>query len=201
MSQSTPTTISTTMSLIPLLQGITPLLSSFTTGLSLSLSVILVPRLLESPSPLMLRQWLSAFHQGKKLIPGLSILSSLGYFLLSWHFRPSGTSRLSKIYLLAGVTTLSIVPYTRIIMWPTNLKLMAKEEEFSSWGVVETARTATKEGEELTAKIVREEDHVLITEEEEKGAKYLVDHWGLLNLGRAGLVGLAAALGLGAGYI
>ncbi|KAK4207034.1 putative N-acetyltransferase [Rhypophila decipiens] len=185
MSQPTPTfTTTSPSSLIRLLQGITPLLSSFTTGLSLSLSVILVPRLLESPSPLILRQWLSAFHQGKKLIPGLSILSSLGYFLLSWwHFHPSGGSstngRLSKIYLLAGVATLSIVPYTRIIMWPTNLKLMAKEEEFSSWGV----------------------DHVLVTEEEEKGAKYLVDHWGLLNLGRAGLVGLAAVLGLGAGYI
>ncbi|KAM7194266.1 protein of unknown function (DUF1772) domain containing protein [Naviculisporaceae sp. PSN 640] len=205
-SQPTPST--KTLLLIRALQGLTPLLTSFTTGLSLSLSVILVPRLLESPSPLMLRQWMATFDQGKKLIPSLCGVSALGYFTLSvWHFRFNslqgygsgfGGPRLGKIYLLAGLLTLGIVPYTRLVMWGTNLELMKKGREMNgaSFGVASSKGKGKGKGKE-----VEEGESIAITEEQERGAKYLVDHWGLLNLGRAALVGAAAVLGLGAGYL
>lgn len=140
----------------------------------------------------MLRQWNNTYNQGKKLIPGLTILSSAGYFFLSYYQRTASSSvggstglfkgiggiGAAKIYALAGVIGLSVIPYTRLLMWGTNVALHNKEKE------TRALETEARRGEEVSI-------------EEEKSAKYLVDHWGLLNLGRAGLLGVAALLGLG----
>lgn len=106
---------------------------------------------------------------------------------------------MGRVYLTAGLLALGIVPYTRLLMWDTNLELMKKGREMngSAWGA--TANSASKgKGKEIEHE---EREIAVVTEEQEKGAKYLVDHWGLLNLGRAALVGAAAVLGLGAGYL
>lgn len=79
-------------------------------------------------------------------------------------------------------------------MWETNSELMKKEREMN--GTVWTPSKDTRGGAGKG-----KEQEMVVTEEQERGAKYLVDHWGLLNLGRAVLMGAAAVLGLGASYI
>ena len=66
----------------------------------------------------MLRQWLSSFNTGKKVVPSLSIVSTGGYLFLSYHFsRAAGQSRLGKGYLLAGALSFAAISYTRVVMW------------------------------------------------------------------------------------
>ncbi|KAK4229769.1 hypothetical protein QBC38DRAFT_411776 [Podospora fimiseda] len=147
------------------LKASTLFLSGLTSGISLSLSAFLVPRLLQAPVPIMLQQWKSAMIQGRNSIPLLSAITALGYWYLA------AKTKSTKLFGAAGGLTLGIVPYTWIWMLKTNRELVKREEEFSQ---VKT-----------------------LTEVEEQSSKRLVDWWGVLNLGRAGMMILGFGLGLG----
>ena len=80
-------------------------------------------------------------------------------------------------------------------MWSGITLLRRKAEEMSSWGVVEGGAGAG-DGE---AKVVREEDHVEVDVVEERNVKAVVDWWGVLNLGRAVLLGVSSLVGVAVG--
>ena len=149
-------------------QAISIFASTTASGASLALSFFLVPRLLESPTPLMLRQWVNSFNVTKKVFPVLGHLAGLSYFYLAYKTK-------SRLFLTAGVLCAGMTPYTFGVIMPTNRKLMAKADEMRSMG-------ATDEVVEIGAR--------------EETAKYLVDHWGILNLPRGLMLAAAGAIGL-----
>lgn len=165
------------------------LLSSLAAGASLALSVFLVPRLLESPTPLMLQQWRRTYARGAATVPFAALAAAAGYLWLGLRVKGLGLGAgglgsglwKSRLYLVAAGLTVGIAPYTEVVMRGTNGRLKGLEAEVS--GV---------KGEEAPA------GEVVIVEE--RTAKGLVDWWGVLNLGRAGLLiggvvcGLAATL-------
>lgn len=137
-----------------------------------ALSALIIPRLLESPTPLMLRQWANSFAVTKKVFPGIDGLAGVLYFALAYQFWGSTKS---KLYVLAGGMCLSVFPYTLALVVPTNRKLFKKVEE---------------------TKMLSATDEVVEPMKREETAKYLVDHWGILNLPRAVVVGAAGLVGL-----
>jgi hypothetical protein len=50
-------------------------------GSTLTTSIYLIPRLLESPTPLMLRQWDGMFQQGKRTAPPIAVVVYFPLFL------------------------------------------------------------------------------------------------------------------------
>ncbi|KAK0747980.1 hypothetical protein B0T21DRAFT_323331 [Apiosordaria backusii] len=155
---------------LPLLKTTTLILTAFTTGISLTFSTLITPLLLTSPTPLMLQQWKKMFLAGKTHMPPLSILSAVGFFYLA---AKSPAHR--NLWSTAGGLSLGIIPYTLLLMKGTNHALLKKESDL-------TARLKTSGA-------------VVVSEQEEMGAKQLVDWWGVLNLGRTGMY--LGALGVG----
>lgn len=152
-------------------------LSTFAAGTSSAVAFLFIPRLLESPTPLMLRHWLKIYNINKIFFPIVGDSAAAGFYLLSWYFRRTGGVS-SKLYLAAGLACSSIGPYTWLVVFPTNKKLMRKIEETRDLA-------ATAEVDETTV-------------QREETAKWLVDHWGILSLPRVVLLGLGGILGLAA---
>lgn len=167
-------------------QAASVFLSTLGAGGNLALSILVVPRLLESPTPLMLRQWVNSYNLTKVLFPTLGSLPGLAYLFLSWHHHHylSAATAKSRTFLAAGLLCLGVLPYTRVFIVPTNRKILRKAEEMKGMKAVEGVE-------------VEEEGVGPLGEE---SAKWLVDHWGMLNLGRgvawavAGMLGLAATV-------
>ncbi|KAH8906127.1 hypothetical protein BR93DRAFT_730603 [Coniochaeta sp. PMI_546] len=159
-------------------QGATVFSTGILAGIALSFSSIGVALILESPTNLsLLRQWSILLRSSRLFFSGVvPVLVGIPYILLAYTSRASGTR--AKLYVLAAALCLSPGLYTKLIMTPTEREL---EEKTAAVSVMDEA------------------DEVLLRKEET--TKYLVDHWGVLNLGRvgmvtgAGLAGLAALLG------
>merc|ERR1711939_611610 len=150
-------------------------------GMTLSTSLTTVPRLLESPPTLLLQQWGHMYDRGRKTGPPIALLSSTTFFYLAYkaHVSPLSSFPLSSSstspYILAGLLSISIIPYTFAILMPTNKQLLRKVE-------------------------VLGEDEVEMREAE-RSAHQLVDWWGVLNLGRGVLlVGNGVGIVMG-GYV
>ncbi|TLD29128.1 hypothetical protein PspLS_03653 [Pyricularia sp. CBS 133598] len=141
-------------------------------GAKLGLSIFAVPRLLESPGPLMLQQWDKMFVSGRAILPAADMLSAVGFLILAYS-RVFG-ERTAKMYTLAAALSVGIVPYTVLVMSRTNNKLRRRAELTKSMSITD----------ELESAEVRESD------------KFLVDHWGVLNLGRAAMLAGAGLIGL-----
>ena len=148
--------------------------SALIAGSVLTISVSLVPRILESPSPLLLRQWSRTYNNGKKTVPPIAALSSACYFYLAYTL-PASEERLKLYsYVLAGALAVGIIPYTGLFMLKTNRKLLAKAQGTSTLG---------KNGE------------VVDVGPGEETAHKLVDLWSLMNLGRAAMLTAASVIG------
>ncbi|WYZ39764.1 hypothetical protein EsH8_IV_000105 [Colletotrichum jinshuiense] len=141
-------------------------------GLNLGLSVFVIPRLLESPTPLMLRQWSNMYKRTSRLFPIPVLLCGLSYWYMAYASRHLPSK--SRLLAAAGALCFSIVPWTKLFMLGINKKLFRKTEETKDMGIMAIG----------------------LTQEEEEGAKYLVDQWGLYNLGRSLAIGLGGAVGL-----
>ncbi|TVY22928.1 Noranthrone monooxygenase [Lachnellula hyalina] len=104
-------------------------------GANISFSLIALPRILESPTPLLIQQWKNMFESGKFFMPPIALLSSSMLFYLASQAR-SPKSVLSEDrfwgYVAAGVLALSIVPYTLLFMNGTNSRLLVGEKEVES---------------------------------------------------------------------
>ena len=144
-------------------------------GVSFAMSALVVPRILESPSPLLLRQWKHLFEIGRNTIPPLSIVTSIAVWYLAYEAKsnPNALPHKWKMYLISGILNLSIIPYTAAFMLPLNHKLQTKAEETSS---------------------LKAEDKIVEVGLGGESAHQLVDKWASLNMGRALLLAAAAAL-------
>lgn len=164
-------------------EAATIFLSTLTAGGNLALSFLVVPRLLESPTPLMLRQWVNSYNITKVVFPALGSLSGLSYLFLSYHHhRHSAAAARANAYFAAGCLCLSVMPYTGFFIVPTNKKILRKAEEMRGLKAVEGVEVEEKGVGPLG----------------EESAKWLVDHWGMLNLPRGVVTAVAGLLGLAA---
>lgn len=159
-----------------LLQTTTLLVAGLSSGLSLSFSVFVTPRLLESPTPLMLRQWRRTYALGAATMPLAAVATGAAYAWLALRAPAPGGPRARALLTAAAALTAGIVPYTWACMLGVNKRLVEKE------GAVAALE---KGGEELAA-------------EDVASAKGLVDLWGMLNLGRAAMLIAGTACGLAA---
>ncbi|TVY27708.1 putative mitochondrial membrane protein, partial [Lachnellula hyalina] len=147
--------------------------SGLLAGISLSFTLVSVPRLLESPAPLLLQQWTHLYNEGKVTVPPLTIVASTMWAYLAYGASKAGAGSMEGEkywgYVAAGVLvriTLKsalFVPFTVLVMKDTNAKLLGR-------------------GNLSAEEIVKGES-----------VHQLVDRWGLLNLGR-GTALLASAL-------
>lgn len=157
-------------SLFTAAKGAIVLLSTATATANLALSVILVPRLLESPPSIMLAQWRRTFVAGMRMFRPAFVCLALGFLAVAARAPP----RLRPAFAMCAALNVAVVPYTYAVMMSTNRELLT---------------LAARADEEAV------EGEVGVTEDR---ARRLVDNWGMYNLGRAALGFTASALGMAA---
>ncbi|KAF2648491.1 DUF1772-domain-containing protein [Lophiostoma macrostomum CBS 122681] len=96
---------------------------SFLSGAMMGLSIVAVPVLLDTntQSSHLLTQFIRLYHYGHQIMPSLGVVTFLLYGYTSLQLRASGKPWLH--YIIAGAVTLTMVPFTWIVMVPTNDKL------------------------------------------------------------------------------
>jgi hypothetical protein len=157
---------------IRILHASTVLLSTTLCGLNLGLSTFVIPRLLEAPSPLMLRQWNNMYQRTSRFFPPPVLSSAASYWFIAYTLR--NVPFKSRLLVLAGAFCFTLGPWTKLVMTSINNKLFKKVEDTRDMGIMAVA----------------------MTKEEEESAKYLVDQWGLYNLGRTVGIGLGSIIGM-----
>lgn len=142
----------------------------------LSLSLITVPVLLSpspspspSPSHLLLSQWARMYHYGFQMTPTAAIGTFLIYTYIS--IAKQRARKPWRLFMLAGLTTLSIIPFTLLVMLPTNNELFRLE----GLGKQLEGKEGGREMEEV---------------------KGLVRRWSWLHVGRSLLPLVGAVLGM-----
>jgi len=101
-----------------------PLLS----GAMLSLSLVAVPVLLDTTTqaPQLLHQWVRMYHYGHQVLPTMAVGTSLLYaYTAKTVEQQSKSQHLSqrRLLTLAALATVSMVPFTWLVMVPTNNEL------------------------------------------------------------------------------
>jgi hypothetical protein len=135
----------------------------------------------------MLQQWQASFELGRELFPAAANAAAAAYLYLAhtagWFHSPGG-----RAYVGAAALCVGIVPYTLAVIMPTNRALLARAARAREMGVAEAVVTEFKEQRVAEGKATREE--------ERESSKFLVDRWGVLNLGRSVLLFAGAAVGV-----
>lgn len=144
-----------------------------TAGSVLSISFFTVPSMLLAPSPLLARQWQASFDRGAIINPAIGLVSVFAYGFLSYRLYGSLNHPKAEMYALSALFVLGMLPWTRLVMWPTNVALFRKYDEMKNLGVEEKATEVGLAKGEST--------------------KELVDRWGTLNVVR-GLFPLVGAV-------
>ncbi|CAJ2499686.1 Uu.00g025390.m01.CDS01 [Anthostomella pinea] len=169
---------------IRLAQATTIALLTTTAGLSASLSLFVAPRLLESPTPLLTRQFGAMVSVTQRILPVPQILlPGLAHAYLAYQLPDKMRS-----YALAAAMSLSTAVWTWTVMMPINRKMGRKIQ------AVDAAAAGMAGAKEI--------DEILADEMAggEETAHALVDKWATRNLYRpvvallAGCMGLYAAL-------
>ena len=93
----------------------------------MSLSLMAIPVLLDTTTqaPQLFHQWVRMYHYGHQVLPTMAIGTCLLY-----NYTATKKYRAKKpwgLFALAGVTTISILPFTWIFMVPTNNELFRLE--------------------------------------------------------------------------
>ena len=172
-------------------QAVAIFTSCSASGLSLGISTFLIPRILDSPTRVMLHQLLDSVQVGSRLFPVLSATAAIPYWYLAYRFWNGTGGRFNaggglfglapaSTYLLAAGLQMAIVPYTLAVIYPINRKLARKAEEADA-----AASQAEVDAKEAAGPV-------------EESAKYLVDHWGVMHLVRAALVAAGGIVGISA---
>jgi hypothetical protein len=136
--------------------------TAFLAGTSASFSLYAIPRILESPTPILLKQFKHMYAAGHDSLPAGTVVAATSLLYLAYDSRAAGTTAW-RGYVTAAVLALGIVPYTLAVMMGTNNVLLGKAEE--------------------------EEEKV---EAQAASVKQLVDRWAMMNLGRSLLLASAA---------
>ena len=112
------------------------------------------------------------FDQGKLAAPPIAMLSSAAFGYLAYRWAKTLNQTKGELYGLAAISTLSIIPYTLVLMRGVNGKLVRKSDDLKKMSVHEI---------------------IGIEDANEESAKQLIDWWGMLNLGR-GLLPLVGTI-------
>lgn len=162
---------------------------SAASGAALGLSFFVVPVLLEAPTPLMLHLWERTLLRGRNILAPIALLSSLGFAGLAIQLSRASSSLslpsahlASRCYAAAAVLATAVVPYSLLVVMPTNRKLLRRGELARALGPAAAAAAA-------------DDDDAVRPADEPESSKSLVDHWGMLSLGRSALLIASAALG------
>ncbi|EOA85726.1 uncharacterized protein SETTUDRAFT_169632 [Exserohilum turcica Et28A] len=124
------------------LQAAAVIVGSFLSGFMVSLSIIAIPVLVETKTDAnqLFHQWTRVYHYGNQLIPGIAIGTFLLYTFACFQRRTAERPKSWRLLALAGLVTVSIIPFTLLIMKPTNDKLFHLES------VTRTAKPAEHAG-------------------------------------------------------
>lgn len=89
------------------------------------------PALQHASDSVLARQWRTIYDKGVIATPFISLLSSSSFCVLSYKLFMTLNHPKSELYAVAALATISILPYTLVIMAPTNKKLinLATESE------------------------------------------------------------------------
>ncbi|KAI0121116.1 hypothetical protein BJ170DRAFT_688201 [Xylariales sp. AK1849] len=101
-------------------------LGSFLSGAMVSLSAFTVPVFLDTNNEPdhMLGQWASLYHYGHIYLPALCV-TTCGLYGCAALGRKRADRRASQRYALAAISTMAMVPFTWMVMAPTNDVLFA----------------------------------------------------------------------------
>ncbi|XP_014553810.1 hypothetical protein COCVIDRAFT_106625 [Bipolaris victoriae FI3] len=163
LTQKTPTGMMVAQTV-----GITA--SMFLFGSNTCLSVVGIHTAMEAPAPLAVKQWYSIFTRGGAIARPLAILSALATGYVAYNQDPSSTA--FRLNLASTILLPSIVPFTLLVIAPTNAKLMAKKDKLES---------ASLEDKAVEANVAQGET-----------VHELMDRWATLNMARTLLVGVGA---------
>ena len=90
-----------------------------------------MPPLQQSPTELLLPQFVQLYERGKASLVPLSVASLTALSSVAWHRYSSPSPTLAAtwpLFAAAGALTASIVPYTLLVMGSTNDTLIAGEK-------------------------------------------------------------------------
>lgn len=143
-------------------------------SLNLSLSFFVTPGLLPLPTYWMLRQWKDSYRRTKAFFPLAMVACGVSYAALSFRLSSAATASKARLLGAAAALCFSVIPWTRFLMLDRlNAKILQLADRYDS-----------PPGEEVWLA------------QEERTAKWLVDQWGLYNLGRGVPVLIAGVIGV-----
>jgi len=95
----------------------------------ISLSVVAVPVFLETTTqpPQLFHQWTRMYQYGHQVLPGMAICTFMLYTCACFRNRGAEKPKPWRLLLLAGLVTVSIIPFTLLVMKPTNDELFRLE--------------------------------------------------------------------------
>ncbi|KAE8362108.1 Noranthrone monooxygenase [Aspergillus caelatus] len=111
------------------------LTGSFLTGVMMNLHLLTIPILIETtqqPAQLV-HQWSRIFYSGHRKGPGIAIVTGALYGYAAWAKFSVGEPW--HHWMVAAVTTVSMVPYTWMFMNATNTALFHAEDRFEKGSV------------------------------------------------------------------
>ena len=92
-----------------------------------------------------LQQFRSLYNLGKTINPKIAMLSATASFAAAWtHYHPQALYR-TGLFVASGITTLSIVPWTFLMMQSTNSALFARLQVAESKPIGEAKSTEQSE--------------------------------------------------------
>ena len=104
-------------------------------GAMAGISMITIPVLLDTntDSTQLLLQWTRTYHYGHIIMPGICVSTCSLYAYSAWSRRAARSKQWLSL-LIAGVTTITMVPFTWLVMNRTNNELFALEASARSGG-------------------------------------------------------------------
>ncbi|KIX07457.1 uncharacterized protein Z518_02110 [Rhinocladiella mackenziei CBS 650.93] len=124
-----------------------------------ALSLMAVPALRLSKandgvsSTSLVKQWRYIYEAGKSQNPPIAAATAAAFIYLAWSVRRiAPRSQIPLYYGSAAVLTLGIVPFTLMVMSPTNNRLIQHSETMSMEGSAAPSRARDDEIDQLIAK-------------------------------------------------
>ncbi|KAF2795019.1 DUF1772-domain-containing protein [Melanomma pulvis-pyrius CBS 109.77] len=103
-------------------EGVAIAAGSFLSGAMVSISLLAVPTCLDTTlsATQLCRMWERVFHYGHRALPALALATGGLYMSIGLREKPKRWPM-----MIAGLATVSIMPFTWIFMFPTNDRLFA----------------------------------------------------------------------------
>ncbi|KAJ4355677.1 uncharacterized protein N0V89_003697 [Didymosphaeria variabile] len=185
-----------------------------------NMSLFDIPMLVSQPASrsLPLIRWL--FSRGSHIFPTAAFVSSSGFAYLAYNALPPATGTFNNLlssatrggpvtwYVVAAALSISIAPWTMLVMVPTNFTLIEKNEQKGGKRSAATPDSATKRSADGSVNsegdasqwtdlsVPQERTKENTTKDEDREVQQLLEKFGRLNSARAVLIGLGGVVGL-----